>query len=193
MNLKGGKADASLIATVLTACSQLTTVQPGSEIHGYAFRRGYHLEVMVSSALVDMPLCMLSCWSCREYVRRMKDQFGISANTEHYVYMVKLLGMEGQLREAYELVQSLQEPVDSGIWGALLSCCDAHRNYELADIVAYRLFGDKLENGSYRVMLLNMYASDGRWYLVNKLRVESGLTKLKLPGKNWITSKKHSF
>ncbi|MCD9645617.1 hypothetical protein HAX54_034660 [Datura stramonium] len=232
MNMRGGKADASLIATVLTACSQLANVRPGSEIHGYAFRNGYHLEVMVSSALVDMyskcgflelgyqvyktmtiknivsynsiisslglyglatqsfqifekaleegykpdeaTFSALLCACChaglvndgREYFRKMKDQFGISANTEHYVYMVKLLGMEGQLREAYELVQSLQEPIDSGIWGALLSCCDAHRNYELADIVAYRLFGNKLENSSYRVMLSNMYASGGRWDLI---------------------------
>ncbi|KAK4350560.1 hypothetical protein RND71_029873 [Anisodus tanguticus] len=259
MNTKGGKADVSLIATVLTACSQLTAVQPGGEIHGYAFRQGYHLEVMVSSALVDMyskcgflelgyqvyktmtfknivsynsiisslglyglasqafqifekaleeghkpdeaTFSALLCACChaglvndgREYFRKMKDQFGISANTEHYVYMVKLLGMEGQLGEAYELVQTLQEPIDYGIWGALLSCCDAHRNYELADIVAYRLFGKKLENSSYRVMLSNMYASDGRWDLVNKLRVDSGSTKLKLPGKSWITSKKAFF
>ncbi|KAM3319153.1 putative pentatricopeptide repeat-containing protein [Capsicum chacoense] len=259
MNMKGAKADASLIATALTACSQLANVQPGSEIHGSAFRHGYHLEVMVCSALVDMyskcgflewgyrvyrtmaiknivsynsvissfgvyglasqafqvfeealeeghkpdeaTFSALLCACChaglvndgREYFRIMKDQFGISANTEHYVYMVKLLGMEGQLSEAYELVQSLQEPVDSGIWGALLSCCDAHRNYELAEIVAYRLFGNKPENSSYRVMLSNMYASDGRWDLVNKLRVDSGSTKLKLPGKSWITSKNHSF
>ncbi|WMV21384.1 hypothetical protein MTR67_014769 [Solanum verrucosum] len=259
MNMKGGKADASLIATVLTACSQLANVQPGIETHGYAFRHGYHSEVMVSSALLDMyskcgflelgyqvyetmvfknivsynsiisslglyglasqafeifekaveeghkpdeaTFSALLCACChaglvndgREYFRRMKDQFCISANTEHYIYMVKLLGMEGQLREAYELVQSLQEPIDSGIWGALLSCCDAHRNYEVADIVACRLFGNKLENNSYRIMLSNMYASDGRWDLVNKLRVDSGLTKLKLPGKSWITSKKHSF
>ncbi|XP_015162874.1 putative pentatricopeptide repeat-containing protein At1g64310 [Solanum tuberosum] len=259
MNMKGGKADASLITTVLTACSQLANVQPGIETHGYAFRHGYHSEVMVSSALLDMyskcgflelgyqvyetmvfknivsynsiisslglyglasqafeifekaleeghkpdeaTFSALLCACChaglvndgREYFRRMKDQFGISANTEHYIYMVKLLGMEGQLREAYELVQSLQEPIDSGIWGALLSCCDAHRNYEVADIVACRLFGNKLENNSYRIMLSNMYASDGRWDLVNKLRVDSGLTKLKLPGKSWITSKKHSF
>ncbi|CAN4088076.1 unnamed protein product [Withania somnifera] len=256
MNMKGGKADASLIATVLTACSQLANVQPGSEIHSYAFRHGYHLEVMVSSALMDMyskcgflelgyqvyntmtiknivsynsiisslglyglasqafqvfekaleeghkpdesTFSALLCACChaglvndgREYFIRMKDQFGIPANTEHYVYMVKLLGMEGQLREAYELVQSLQEPIDSGIWGALLSCCDAHRNYELADIVACRLFGNMLENSSYRVMVSNMYASDGRWDLVNKLRVDTRSPKLKLPGKSWITSRK---
>ncbi|XP_009605680.1 putative pentatricopeptide repeat-containing protein At1g64310 [Nicotiana tabacum] len=257
MNMKGRKADPPLIATVLTACSQLATVQPGSEIHGYAFRHGYHMEVMVSSALVDMyskcgflelgyqvyktmtfknivsinsiisslglyglasqafqifekalveghkpdeaTFSALLCACChaglvndgRKYFRRMKDQFGIPANTEHYIYMVKLLGMEGQLREAYELiVQSLQEPVDSGIWGALLSCCDAHRNYELADIVASHLFGNKLENSRYKIMLANMYASDGRWDLVNKLRVDLESKELKHPGKSWITSTK---
>ncbi|KAG5593092.1 hypothetical protein H5410_043606, partial [Solanum commersonii] len=94
--------------------------------------------------------------------------------------------MEGQLREAYELVQVSKEPIDSHL-GHYYHLCDAHRNYEVADIVACRLFGNKLENNSYRIMLSNMYASDGRWDLVNKLRVDSGLTKLKRPGKSWIT------
>ncbi|RXI09555.1 hypothetical protein DVH24_008687 [Malus domestica] len=42
----------------------------------------------------------------REVFKRMKDEFCIQARTEHYVHMVKLLGMEGRLEEAYYLILS---------------------------------------------------------------------------------------
>ncbi|GAA0138605.1 hypothetical protein LIER_00316 [Lithospermum erythrorhizon] len=122
----------------------------------------------------------------REYYRRMKHEFGIQTITEHYVHMVKLLGMAGELEEAYELVRSLQEPIDPGIWGALLMCCDVHRNFELADIVAQRLLHNKTEKSSYKVMLSNLYAAGGRWNDVEKLRVDEG-SQRKLPGVSWIS------
>ena len=99
----------------------------------------------------------------------MKDEFGITTRIEHYVYLVKLLGMAGELEEAYHLIDSLPEPVDSGLWGALLSCCDTLGNSEWAEIVAYRLLDNKPEKSRYRVMLSNIYAGDGRWDEVSKL------------------------
>ncbi|XP_052174694.1 putative pentatricopeptide repeat-containing protein At1g64310 [Diospyros lotus] len=122
----------------------------------------------------------------REYFRRMKDEFGISARTEHYVYLVKLLGMAGELEEAYALIKYLPEPVDSSVWGALLSCCDAFGKYELAEIVAQRLFGNIPEHSAYRVMLSKVYAGDGRWDDVRKVRagIKGGMTKI--PGISWI-------
>ena len=46
----------------------------------------------------------------------MKDEFGITTRIELYVYLVKLLGMAGEFEEAYHLIDSLAEPVDSGFW-----------------------------------------------------------------------------
>lgn len=254
MNMRGRKLDPLLIASVLSTAAQLAIVQPGREIHGFAVRCGYHLEVSVSSALIDMyskcgflklgiqvfkampsknivsynsmisnlglhgnayeafqifeellekehkpdeaTLTALLCACChaglvsdgRRYYRTMKENFGIQPKTEHYVYMVKLLGMAGELEEAYELIQSIQEPVDSGIWGALLSCCDIHGNYRLGGIVAQHLFDNKLEKSSYGVMVSNMYAGDGRWEYVKKLRVDMEAIKGKVPGKSWISN-----
>ncbi|KAJ8536499.1 hypothetical protein K7X08_034900 [Anisodus acutangulus] len=102
MNTKGGKADVSLIATVLTACSQLTVVQPGGEIHGYAFRQGYHLEVMVSSALVDIYCSLLSFWirSCERrslfYTKVQSAYFKLVAtltlkNGNHFIMLEEIL------------------------------------------------------------------------------------------------------
>ncbi|THG21248.1 putative pentatricopeptide repeat-containing protein At1g64310 [Camellia sinensis] len=122
----------------------------------------------------------------QEYFRKMTDEFGMEAKTEHYVHMVKLLGMAGELEKAYELVQSLPEPVDSGIWGALLSCCDALGNFELAEKVAQQLFEHKPMKCTYKVMLSNIYASDGRWDDARKLReaMKGGMGKM--PGVSWI-------
>ncbi|KAK6920651.1 LOW QUALITY PROTEIN: E motif, partial [Dillenia turbinata] len=123
----------------------------------------------------------------RELFRRMTNVFGIEAKTEHFVHMVKLLGMKGELEEAYDLVLSLPEPIDSGIWGALLSCCDIHGNSELGEIVAKQLIETKPEKTAYRVMLSNIYAGNRRWDEVNKLRDSfSGGGLKKMPGLSWI-------
>ncbi|XP_061362972.1 putative pentatricopeptide repeat-containing protein At1g64310 [Gastrolobium bilobum] len=120
----------------------------------------------------------------REIFRRMKDEFNIKARPEHYVYMVKLLGSAGELEEAYNLTQSLPEPVDKAILGALLSCCNSCGNSELAETVAQRLFESNPADNAYRVMLSNVYAGDGRWDDVKKLRDKISLRKM--PGLSWI-------
>ncbi|CAH9146115.1 unnamed protein product [Cuscuta epithymum] len=258
MNTKGRKGDHLLIASGLSAASQLAIVRPGREMHGYAFRHFCHVTILVSSALIDMyskcgflmlaiqvfrtmpikniiaynsmisslglhgkpyeaflifeevlencectkpdeaTLSALLCACChaglvnegRRYFRTMREKFGIQAQTQHYVYMVKLLGMDGELEEAYKLIQSIQEPVDFGIWGALLSCCEAHGNYRLGEIAAQHLFENKLQKSSYGVMVSNMYARDGRWEDVKKVRVDREAVNGKIPGKSWISNRK---
>lgn len=123
----------------------------------------------------------------KKVFRRMKEKFGIQARTEHYVHLVKLLGMNGELEEAYYLIQSLPEPVEHGIWGALLSCCDACGNSELAEIVAQRLMETNPKRGSYKVMLSNIYAGDGKWDEAWKLRDNMREGNIwKNPGLSWI-------
>ncbi|KAK9278292.1 hypothetical protein L1049_027857 [Liquidambar formosana] len=254
MNLEGKKADPVLIASILVAAAQLARIAVGSEIHGYVFRHGYELEVMVSCALTDMyskcgfvglgvrvfetmpkrniisynsvisglglhglasqafkmfeelqdrgfkpdesTFSALLCACChaglvkdgQEIFRKMTDEFGIQARTEHFVHIVKLLGMAGELEKAYNLILSLPEPMDSGIWGALLSCCEVVGNSELAEIVAQRLFENKPEKSAYRVMLSNIYAVDERWDDVKKLRDHmAGGGIRKSPGLSWIS------
>ncbi|CAH1417824.1 unnamed protein product [Lactuca virosa] len=123
----------------------------------------------------------------RDIFRRMRDDFGIEAKTEHYVHFVKLLGMAGELDEAYELVNSLGEHVDSGIWGALLSCCDAHNDSKMAEIVSKRLLEGEQERSNYKIMVSNMLAGNGRWDDVKKLRDElDDVGKRKVRGVSWI-------
>ncbi|EOA33829.1 hypothetical protein CARUB_v10021308mg [Capsella rubella] len=125
----------------------------------------------------------------QEIFERMKFEFGIEPKTEHYVYLVKLMGMAGKLEEAFEFVMSLRKPIDSGILGALLSCCEVHENTQLAEVVAEKILENGEERGRsvYKVMLSNVYARYGRWDEVERLR--DGISESfggKLPGISWF-------
>lgn len=169
----------------------------GLGLHGLSFQAFKKFEEILENGLIpdESTFSALLCTCChaglvkdgRIIFKRMTDEFCIQPRAEHYVHMVKLLGMDGKLEEAYNLVLSLPEPIDSGIWGALLSCCDACGNPEMAESVAQMLIGNYPGSFSYRVMLSNMYAGYGRWDDVRKLRDDLTDGKLrKMPGLSWI-------
>ncbi|KAI4365935.1 hypothetical protein MLD38_021871 [Melastoma candidum] len=122
----------------------------------------------------------------REVFRRMMDEFCIPPMTEHYVYMVKILGMEGELEVACNFVKALPVPVDPGIWGALLSCCEMHGDTIMADFVARQLYRIEPEKVAYQVMLSNIYAGNERWSDVKKLRDGIGVERSKTPGMSMV-------
>lgn len=169
----------------------------GIGLHGLASKALEVFKELMDIGLVpnESTFSALLCACChvglnsvgKEIFIRMKDEFCIKYRTQHYVYIVKLLGMTGELEEAYNLVLSLPEPVDSGIWGALLSCCDACGNLELAEVVARQLIETDPEKTAYKVMLSNIYAGEGRWDDVKKLRdTMTEKERGKLPGLSWI-------
>lgn len=172
------------------------SVISGLGLHGCASEAFAMFDKMLKKGLIpdESTFSALLCACChaglvqdgRELFRRMQDEFDIEARTEHYVYMVKLLGSAGMLEEAYKLIQSLPEPVDEGILGALLSCFNSCGNSELAETVAQRLFESDPDNSIYKVMLSHIYARDGRWDDVKKLRDTMTSGQRKLPGLSWI-------
>ncbi|KAI3915077.1 hypothetical protein MKW98_011976 [Papaver atlanticum] len=119
----------------------------------------------------------------REIFRRMEEDFGVTPRIEHYVYMVKLLGLAGELQEAYDLIKKMKMPPDSGVLGALLSCCVVHGNSEFGRIIADMLSEIDPNKTAYRVMLSNIYAANEKWDEVKKVRDEISVSGLrKTPG-----------
>ncbi|CAJ2644498.1 unnamed protein product [Trifolium pratense] len=143
-------------------------------------------SVILAKACMDvlprLSRCLMRYW--REDWYLMKQHYLLSP--EHYVYMVKLLGSAGGLEEAYNLTQSLPEPVDKAILGALLSCCDSYGNSELAETVAPQIFKSNPSDNVYKVMFSNIYAGDGRWDDAKKLRDKMIRGQKKIPGISWI-------
>ena len=107
----------------------------------------------------------------RHWYNAMRKEFGIEPGIEHYGCMVDLLGRARCLDEAYGLIKEMKVKPDAAMWGALLNACRIHKNVELAEIAANRLFElDATHSGCY-VLLSNIYAEAGMWKDAERIRV----------------------
>ncbi|CAN4080129.1 unnamed protein product [Withania somnifera] len=90
---------------------------------------------------------------CRHLFDIMEKHYGVEPSIEHYACMIDLLGRAGQLEES----------LNSGCWGALLGACRIHGNPEIAKVAANHLFELEHDSIGNYVLLVNTYASAGRW------------------------------
>ncbi|XVF71100.1 hypothetical protein PTKIN_Ptkin12aG0008000 [Pterospermum kingtungense] len=107
--------------------------------------------------------------------KSMQREFNIQPSTEHYCCVADMLGKVGRVDEAYEFVEQLGEEGNSlEIWGSLLAACRLHQNSDLAEVVAKKLLQmDKGNNTiGYHVLLSNIYADEGNWKNVDRVRKE---------------------
>lgn len=139
------------------------------------------------SGLVDVGLRYFDCMSSVHFVEKRHD---------HYACVVDLLGRAGRLVEAYNLISQMPMAAGASIWGALLAAGRCHRNLEIAELAAKKLFILEPENSGNYVMLSNMYAEAGMWEEVNHLRIQLKSQRImKSPGCSWIEfdGKAHLF
>ncbi|XP_042500623.1 pentatricopeptide repeat-containing protein At1g15510, chloroplastic [Macadamia integrifolia] len=131
-----------------------------------------------------------------EYFNGMKQQYGVTPNLKHYACMVDLLGRAGHVEDAYEFIESMPVEPDSAVWGALLNACRIHRQVELGELAAGFIFEMDSESIGYYVLLSNLYADNGRWDEV--LRVRRAMRERGVmfdPGCSWVEvkGKVHAF
>lgn len=130
------------------------------------------------------------------YFASMKKDYGIEPVMDHYGAMVDLLGRAGRLNEAWDFIQKM--PIEPGItvFGAMLGACKIHKNVELGEKAANRLFELDPDEGGYHVLLANIYAAASLWDKLAKVRTimeKKGLQKT--PGCSLVELKNevHSF
>ncbi|KAJ8564664.1 hypothetical protein K7X08_001124 [Anisodus acutangulus] len=90
------------ITSLLTACSSLSSLRRGQEIHGYIFRTEKIIDEFVVTAIIDI-------------------DFGLTPTLKQLNMMVDLLARSGQLDEARELLlQFIPEP-SASVFASLLA------------------------------------------------------------------------
>ncbi|KAI9154239.1 hypothetical protein LWI28_023187 [Acer negundo] len=105
----------------------------------------------------------------------MEREYNIQPLIEHYCCVADMLGRVGKVFEAYEFIKELGEKGNVlEIWGSLLGACRLHGQSELAEVVAKRLLEIDTRNNmtGYQVLLSNIYADEGKWKNVDKVRKE---------------------
>ncbi|XP_004494227.1 putative pentatricopeptide repeat-containing protein At5g37570 [Cicer arietinum] len=121
------------------------------------------------------------------YFNSMKENHGISPTPDHFACMVDLLSRSGQLRDAYELIESMPVEPNAGAWGALLGACKLQGDAELGETVANRLFELEPQNAANYVLLSNIYAAADRWKDVSLVRSKMKERRVqKIPGRSKI-------
>nr|CAB3466725.1 unnamed protein product [Digitaria exilis] len=115
---------------------------------------------------------------------------------EHYGTMVDLLGRAGKLDEAWSFIKDMPMEPGISVYGAMLGACKLHKNVELAEESAQRIFELEPEEGVYHVLLANIYANASKWKDVARVRTameKKGLQKT--PGWSIIQLKSevHTF
>lgn len=177
-----------------------TTMILGYGQHGMGEKALSLFYSMKRSGVVPDALTFVAVFSACSYVGfideglslydTMKMKYNIKPLTAHYCCIADMLGRVGRVAEAYEFVKGLgEEGYVMEIWGSLLSACRIHKEFDLGKIVAEKLLEIEAENGKtgYHVLLSNMYAEEGEWESVDKVRKqmrEKGFRKE--TGCSWI-------
>ncbi|KAK4388469.1 Pentatricopeptide repeat-containing protein, chloroplastic [Sesamum angolense] len=122
-----------------------------------------------------------------ECFNSMIRDFNISPQLQHYGCMVDLLARSGLFDEAVALVERMGVEPDGAIWGSILGACRIHKNLELGEYAARKLFELEPDNPGAFVLLSNIYAGAGKWDEVAKIRTllnDKGMKKV--PGSTSI-------
>eukprot|EP01018_Ginkgo_biloba_P001598 Gb_35887 [translate_table: standard] len=130
----------------------------------------------------------------RQYFDCMSQYYRITPAMEHYSCMVDLLGRAGHLDEAHDFINKMPMKADATVWGCLLGACRLHRNIELGECVAERLFELDPKSAAPYVLLSNIYAAAGRWDDIERVRKMMKDKNLKKPpGCSWIEVNKQVY
>ncbi|KAL4030477.1 hypothetical protein IC575_008714 [Cucumis melo] len=170
----------------------------GLAVHGYAEKALRMFAIMEREKIMPNGVTFISILSActhaglveegRSRFLSMTRDYGISPEIRHYGCMVDMLSKAGLLKEALELIKSMEFEPNSIIWGALLNGCKLHGNSVIAkDAVEQLMILEPMNSGHYN-LLVSMCAEEKDWMEVAHIRLmmkEQGVEK-KYPGSSWI-------
>ncbi|CAJ1942281.1 unnamed protein product [Sphenostylis stenocarpa] len=121
-------------------------------------------------------LCLLSACSHAGLVEQgwhlfhSMETYGVEKREAHYGCIVDMLGRAGDMEKAVEFIQTMPVQPGKGVYGALLGACRIHKNMELAELAAEKLFDLDPDNAGRYVILAQMYEDAGRWQDAARVR-----------------------
>ncbi|RCV12095.1 hypothetical protein SETIT_2G241400v2 [Setaria italica] len=121
------------------------------------------------------------------HFKRMFKVYGIEPDIAHYGCMVDLFSRAGMFEKAEEIIQIMPMEPDASMLKALLAACRTHKNLELGKKAGHRLIEAAPNDHAGYVLLSNIYALDGNWggvHKVRKLMLDRGV--LKIPGSSSV-------
>ncbi|CAH2061643.1 unnamed protein product [Thlaspi arvense] len=100
----------------------------------------------------------------------MTVEHGIAPDQEHYACLIDLLGRAGCFKELMSRIEKMPFKPDEHIWNAILGVSRIHGNAELGKKAAEELMKLDQESSAPYILLSSIYADQGKWESVEKLR-----------------------
>ncbi|XP_068643433.1 pentatricopeptide repeat-containing protein At2g13600-like isoform X2 [Aristolochia californica] len=208
--------DAFSISSMLAACANIPALDYGKQLHSLIVKLGFEFQTFAGYAQHGRGTDALGIfYQMREakvrpnsitlvavlsacsrsglvedgigFFQSMGQVYDIEAQEEHYTCMVDLLARAGRVKEAEEFMKGMPFEPSASAWGALLSGCRACGDLNLASKCAEELFRLEPSSASNTVTLANMYAAQGKWEQMGRVRVLMKDKSLKKEsGYSWI-------
>lgn len=153
--------DSGTIVSLLQACAQRVDLEGGKVIHGYMFRMGYELSIILTTALINLYLKCNTLELALRIFERMQDRNVITWTT-----MIIGLAQNGQAEEALKLFSQMREEgvvANSVTLVSLIHSCtylgSTRRGMSVHGQILRRNFGFYYVNVT---ALIDMYAKCGK-------------------------------
>ncbi|XP_027077626.1 pentatricopeptide repeat-containing protein At4g39952, mitochondrial-like [Coffea arabica] len=104
MVLEGTKPNTATLVTLLSACSQLASLEKGEQIHNYIEEVGFESSLSLDTALVDMYAKCGQLIKSREVFDLMNTKDVISYNV-----MISGYGVHGDVKSAIEIFEQMEQ------------------------------------------------------------------------------------
>lgn len=104
MQLVGMTPDLATLTSILSACAHRGALQQGKGIHGYIFRRGFEIDVILESALLDMYAKCGDIHSASWVFDKISQKDLVSWNS-----MIAGYAQNGRGNEAIQLLVQIQQ------------------------------------------------------------------------------------
>lgn len=104
------------------------------------------------------------------HFRSMGETFGVENTIEHCACMVDMLGRAGRFDEAESFIKEMKIAPSVPIWEAVLGTCEMHKNENLGERAAEKLFELDPEEASNYILLANIFAAKNNRGAVEEVR-----------------------
>ncbi|XP_066381293.1 pentatricopeptide repeat-containing protein At3g14730-like [Miscanthus floridulus] len=120
------------------------------------------------------------------FLKRMKEEFGLEPQLEHYACVTDMLGRAGRLDEARKVIEEAGD-VGAGAWRTYLAACRMHGDKERAQEAARMLMMAEESGSGGWVLLANTYGWDGNFEELEEVREEMKRQGVqKAAGCSWV-------
>ncbi|KAJ8748900.1 hypothetical protein K2173_013333 [Erythroxylum novogranatense] len=120
------------------------------------------------------------------YFNLMENTYRIIPDLEHYTCIVDLLGRAGLLAEAFNILTSMPIKHKSSAFDSFIRACKIHGEVEYGKWAAEMLVELETYKPVTYSLISNLYASDGCWSDVARIRKYMKRGNQKLPGYTWL-------